>query len=79
MAGGVQWGDKSKENNVLTFPFFFCTAILPKSTNAKHLSENVDVFKFNLSAEDVEAMDRLTNGTHFCWNPERVVWSRGIE
>lgn len=48
-------------------------AILPKSTNAKHLSENVDVFKFNLSAEDVEAMDRLTNGTHFCWNPERVV------
>ena len=55
------------------FRFFFGTAILPKSTNAKHLSENVDVFKFNLSAEDVEAMDRLTNGTHFCWNPERVV------
>ena len=47
-------------------------AILPKSTNTKHIHENFEVFSFNLNTEDMTTLDNLNKDTHFCWNPEEV-------
>jgi diketogulonate reductase-like aldo/keto reductase len=55
--------------------FAFCflhTAILPKSTNTKHIKENIEVFSFSLTTEDMTKLDNLNKDTHFCWNPEEV-------
>ncbi|CAB3996830.1 prostaglandin F synthase-like [Paramuricea clavata] len=47
-------------------------AILPKSTNTKHIKENIEVFSFSLTTEDMTKLDNLNKDTHFCWNPKEV-------
>jgi hypothetical protein len=53
---------------------FYPAAILPKSTNTKHINENVEVFSFSLTTEDMTTLDNLNKDTHLCWNPEDVAW-----
>lgn len=53
---------------------FLLTAILPKSTNTRHIQENIEVFSFTLTTEDMKTLNNLNKNTHFCWNPEDVAW-----
>jgi len=38
------------------------TSVIPKSTNAERLAQNLDVFTFALDADDMAAIGRLNNG-----------------
>jgi diketogulonate reductase-like aldo/keto reductase len=42
---------------------------LPKSANAEHIEENADVFGFELSKDEMEALDALQSDT---WNPVKA-------
>ena len=37
-------------------------AVIPKSTHAKRLKENIDIFDFELSNEDIKTLDALDKG-----------------
>ncbi len=41
------------------------TVALPKSVNATRLAENIAIFDFELSADDIAAIDKLDNDFHF--------------
>ncbi|MDP2932931.1 MAG: aldo/keto reductase [bacterium] len=43
--------------------------VLPKSTHQDRIEENVDVFDFELSAEDMNALDGLNENLRTCWDP----------
>ncbi|XP_059165923.1 glyoxal reductase-like [Physella acuta] len=46
--------------------------VLPKSTNPKHIQENMDIFSFSLSEEQMNRLSSLDNQTHYCWNPADI-------
>lgn len=41
-------------------------AAIPKSTNAKRLKENLDIFDFNLTDEEMEKMKSLDANVRIC-------------
>lgn len=43
--------------------------VIPKSDNQKHLRENIDVFDFKLSDEDMRTLDNLDQGFVVSWDP----------
>uniref|UniRef100_UPI00359004F9 glyoxal reductase-like isoform X1 n=2 Tax=Myxine glutinosa TaxID=7769 RepID=UPI00359004F9 len=47
--------------------------VIPKSTNVHHLAENVDIFNFTLSDEDMECLNSLDVHKHYCWDPHTVM------
>ena len=47
--------------------------VIPKSTSARHLKENIDLFEFELSQSDVSLIRNLNRNEHLCWNPETVL------
>lgn len=48
-------------------------SVLPKSTSPTHLAENFDLFSFKLDESEMQELDALDRGFHFCWNPDHVV------
>lgn len=36
--------------------------VIPKSTNQKHMKENIEVFDFDLDAEDMQSIRELEQG-----------------
>ena len=48
-------------------------SVLPKSTDEKHIRENVELGNFVISAEDMKAMDGLDKDMKYAWNPKAVV------
>ncbi len=44
-------------------------AIIPKTWNKEHLAENIDIFDFELSEEDMQAVDSLDGGKFLNYNP----------
>ena len=47
--------------------------VIPKSTKPKHIHENTLLFDFELSPEDLETMEKMNEGVHYCWNPDVIV------
>jgi diketogulonate reductase-like aldo/keto reductase len=37
-------------------------SVVPKARSRQHLSENIDVFDFELSSEEMQSIDRLNTG-----------------
>ncbi|MDB5259457.1 MAG: hypothetical protein JWO73_665 [Candidatus Taylorbacteria bacterium] len=48
-----------------------CVAI-PKSVHKARIEENIDVFDFELSAEDMLAIDALNENLHLTWDPTSI-------
>lgn len=60
---------KSSSQVILRWCLQHGTVPLPKSTNPDHIKENLDIFDFELSAEEMRAIDDLSDGTRTCWDP----------
>lgn len=48
------------------------TVPLPKSTHPERIHENLDIFNFELSDQDMKTINELSDGTRTCWNPENM-------
>lgn len=46
-------------------------AVVPKASNPLHLRENIQVFDFALSEQDMSTLDALNEDLHLCWDPTR--------
>ncbi len=44
-------------------------AVIPKSANRKRIFENADVFDFEITAEDMQLLDRFNENLRTCWDP----------
>jgi len=45
---------------------------IPKASSALHLGQNIDVFGFHLSQEEVESIDREHRGISVTWDPRGI-------
>ena len=45
---------------------------LPKSVTPARIDQNIDVFDFKLSAEEVQAIKDLDTDLHFGWDPTNI-------
>nr|KAG5709320.1 hypothetical protein BaRGS_029169 [Batillaria attramentaria] len=68
--------DKTPAQVLLRWAIQQGIGVLPKSTNPQHIKENIDIFDFSLTEEDMSRLTGLHTGTHYCWNPDSVtsVW-----
>lgn len=51
-------------------------AAIPKSAQARRRSENIDVFDFELSGEEMQAIHRLDREERLVDGPAGMVWER---
>ena len=47
-------------------------AVIPKSVRIERIRENFDIYDFEISPEDMLALDRLHEGLRTCWDPTGV-------
>jgi diketogulonate reductase-like aldo/keto reductase len=47
--------------------------ILPKSTNPERIGENLAVFDFELTGEEMARLDGLNEDFRTCWDPSELV------
>ena len=43
--------------------------VIPKSANRRRIFENADVFDFEITAEDMQVLDRFHENLRTCWDP----------
>jgi diketogulonate reductase-like aldo/keto reductase len=48
------------------------TVILPKSTHAERIVENINVFDFKLDKDDMELLKKLDENKRTCWDPTHI-------
>jgi diketogulonate reductase-like aldo/keto reductase len=46
--------------------------VIPKSVHKERIIENISIFDFELSPEDMAAMDALNENHHFIWDPSKL-------
>lgn len=46
--------------------------VIPKSKNETHIKENLEIFDFELSKEEMNYISGLKKGIHTCWNPDTI-------
>jgi 2,5-diketo-D-gluconate reductase A len=51
---------------IITLQIQHGTVPIPKSSNKKRLQENIDIFNFELSEQDVAAIDGLDRNARIC-------------
>jgi diketogulonate reductase-like aldo/keto reductase len=68
---GQQYG-KTPAQIVLRWCIQHGTVPLPKTSHAERMHENLDVFNFELSDGEMEAINALSNGTRTTWDPTSV-------
>ncbi|MBD3190638.1 MAG: aldo/keto reductase [Candidatus Heimdallarchaeota archaeon] len=45
---------------------------IPKSSSLKHITENANVFDFNISQEDMNLLDSFNEDLHTSWDPSTI-------
>ena len=49
--------------------------VLPKSKDEGRIKENIDLFDFELTEEEMEKINKLREINHrCCWNPHRIIY-----
>ena len=48
------------------------TVPLPRSTNKDHIEENINIFDFELTPEDMSALNDISDGERVTWDPEEM-------
>ena len=61
--------NKSEAQIVLRWDLQHGVVTIPKSVNPKRITENMQIFDFELSQEDMDALDALDKGKHFGPDP----------
>ena len=61
--------NKSPAQIILRWCIQHGTVPLPKTTNPDHVRENIEVFDFELSADEMASINALSDGTRTCWDP----------
>ena len=46
--------------------------VIPKSTKQDHIRNNIDIFSFCLSDNELSKLTNLDSQHHYCWNPSSV-------
>lgn len=46
--------------------------VLPKSSTPERIRENIDVYNFNISDDDMQKLDSLDENYRVAWNPEEI-------
>ncbi|KAH9500850.1 hypothetical protein Btru_073159 [Bulinus truncatus] len=46
--------------------------VLPKSTNPDHIKDNIDIFSFSLTEEQMDTLTKLNKEFHYCWDPSKI-------
>ena len=46
--------------------------VLPKSVTPSRIQENIDIFNFELTSDDLQDLGRCDRGLRTCWNPTLV-------
>jgi diketogulonate reductase-like aldo/keto reductase len=59
-------GQQNIKKLIITLQIQHGTVPIPKSSNKKRLQENIDIFNFELSEQDVAAIDGLNRNTRIC-------------
>jgi diketogulonate reductase-like aldo/keto reductase len=71
--GGIaEAHDKSPAQVMLRWGIQHGRSVIPKSTKPERIAENIDVFDFELSAEEMAAMDALDTGRRGGPEPEAI-------
>lgn len=48
------------------------TVPIPKSTSRERMAENINIFDFKLSSQEIQSINELSDGLRTCWNPEAI-------
>ena len=72
IAGLARKHGKKSVHIVLRWDFQNGVSAIPKSFNADRIAENIDIFDFELSAEDMATIDSLDTGERVGPDPEVV-------
>lgn len=54
------------------------TMVIPKSSNPKRIKENIDIFDFKLTNDDMKEMKLLDKNKRYSNDPEDEVWLRNL-
>ncbi|KAG8196598.1 hypothetical protein JTE90_014159 [Oedothorax gibbosus] len=68
----AQYHNKTSAQVLLRWAIEHGLSVIPKTCNLERLKENMDIFDFSLTSEQLQKLDNLDRQTHFCWNPEDI-------
>ncbi|KAK3735975.1 hypothetical protein QZH41_014123, partial [Actinostola sp. cb2023] len=63
---------KSPAQVLLRWALQHGVGVIPKSTSLEHMKENIQIYDFSLASEDMDALNGMDTGEHFCWDPTQV-------
>lgn len=63
---------KTNAQVVLRWSVQHGTIPIPRSQSREHVQENLDIFDFELTQDEMEAINGLSNGTRTCWDPNSM-------
>jgi len=46
--------------------------VIPKSDNRERISENIDLYDFNITEEDIKLLNSMDKNWRCCWNPTNI-------
>ncbi|CAG5125618.1 unnamed protein product [Candidula unifasciata] len=46
--------------------------VLPMSRNPEHIAENIDIFSFSLTEQQMSRLSALDQQAHYCWDPTEI-------
>jgi diketogulonate reductase-like aldo/keto reductase len=64
--------NKSVAQVMIRWCFQMDFVVLPKSSNPKHIKENLDVFDFKLDQKELKRIQKLDRNFRTCWDPTHV-------
>ena len=63
---------KSTAQILIRWPMQHGIIVIPKSVNNSRIEQNMDVFDFEISKEDMAILDNMNENLRTCWDPSNV-------